>query len=454
MSLPGRRQFLHHITRGGFAAWAALSCSRRGGLALQRAEPGYGPLRKAGAELALPQGFQYRVLGVQGSRMSDGRETPRMHDGMAAFALPNGNIRLIRNHEVGDHNKAGAAFGDTALAYDPLAPGGTTSLEIHPRTREVLRHFVSLSGTVLNCAGGPTPWGSWITCEENFSGPRQGYRQLHGYAFEVPAAAESQVKAEPLRALGRFYREAIAVDAATGIIYQTEDRPRSGLYRYVPDGPYRRGQRPNLSRGRLQMLAVAGRDQYDTSEDQKPGAALAVRWVDIPTPEPTAPAAADSAVFEQGRKLGGARFSRGEGCWYDRGAIYFTCTNGGNEEQGQVWRFRPPSAGASRAHAGKAGEGELTLLFESPDDDVLSFPDNLCASPRGALLICEDRNLGRCKLRGLTQDGRIFDFAHNIANDSEFAGATFSPDGQTLFVNVQAAGQTLAIWGPWSKGPL
>jgi secreted PhoX family phosphatase len=450
-----RRDFLARSAHGGFAAFAALHLSRREGLSQVPSSPGYGPLRKAGPELALPEGFQYRVLGVEGTRMSDGRATPRMHDGMAAFALPGGNIRLIRNHEVGDHNEAGAAFGDTVLAYDPLAPGGTTSLEINPRTREVVRHFVSLSGTVLNCAGGPTPWGSWISCEETFAGPRQGYQQMHGYAFEVPVAAESQVKAEPLRALGRFYREAIAVDAATGIIYQTEDRPRSGLYRFVPEGAYRRGQRPNLSRGKLQMLAVAGRNQYDTAKNQKAGATLAVRWVDIATPEPTAADAQESDVFEQGWRAGGARFSRGEGCYYDRGDIYFTCTNAGDEGEGQVWRYRPPTGNASGNVSGGAGAGgELTLLYESPDDDVLSFPDNLCASPRGALVLCEDRNIGKCMLRGLTRDGRIFDFARNIANSSELAGSTFSPDGETLFVNIQSTGQTVAIWGPWNKGPL
>lgn len=452
MSFPSRRKFLHSTVRSGFAAFASLYLARREGIAEVRTSPGYGPLRKAGPELELPAGFQYRVLGVQGAKMSGGIATPPMHDGMAAFALPNGNIRLIRNHEAGNADKPAAAYGAAALAYDPLAPGGTTSLEINPRTRELVRHFASFSGTVRNCAGGPTPWGSWITCEENFSGPRQGYRQLHGYAFEVPVAAEKQVKAEPLRAMGRFYREAIAVDPETGIIYQTEDRSRSGLYRFIPEGAYRRGQSPNLSRGKLQMLAVAGRDQYDTAEDQKPGAALPVRWADIPAPDPTAADAKDSAVFEQGWQAGGARFSRGEGCWYDRGAIYFTCTDAGDEEQGQVWRFRPVSKAGSAATGGEGGE--LTLLFESPDDEVLSFPDNICASPRGALVICEDRPLGSCMLRGLTPDGRIFNFAKNIANSSEFAGATFGPDGETLFVNIQAPGQTLAIWGPWTQGPL
>jgi len=426
---------------GGLSAFAALQV-----MGCDRSPPhasaaGYGPLEEAGPELALPSGFRYRIIGVRGSLMSDGRATPPLHDGMAAFPLPNGNVRLIRNHEVGNPAAAGAALGDPARAYDPLAGGGTTSLEIDPETREVVRDFLSLSGTLRNCAGGPTPWRSWITCEEDFRDQRQGYQRRHGYVFDVPVSAERDVPADPLPALGRFVHEAVAVDPSTGIVYQTEDQGQAGFYRFVPDGPYQSGQRPNLSSGRLQMLAVRDRPRYDTGSGQVSGVTLPATWVGVPDPDPAGTSVEADAVFRQGWDQGAARFARIEGCWHENGAIYCSCTNGGDAELGQIWRHRPGPEG-----------GDLTLVFESPHRDVLKHPDNICSTPKGAIVLCEDAS-GSCLIRGLTREGEVFDFARNIASDSEFAGATFSPDGHTLFVNLQATGQTVAIWGPWERGP-
>lgn len=136
MSTINRRAFLAQSARsisGIFTAFSALQLASPG-RAAPPAAAGYGPLRDAGPELALPADFQYRVIGVQGTPMSDGRATPPLHDGMAAFPLSNGNIRLIRNHELREAAKAGAAFGDSTRAYDSTAAGGTTSLEINPQT--------------------------------------------------------------------------------------------------------------------------------------------------------------------------------------------------------------------------------------------------------------------------------------------------------------------------------
>jgi secreted PhoX family phosphatase len=232
------------------------------------------------------------------------------------------------------------------------------------------------------------------------------------------------------------------VDPATNIIYETEDRTQSGFYRFVPDGAVRRGQRPNLVKGRLQMLAVKDRFQLDTATGQAPGVEMEVQWVDLKEPNPTSDLSLYNAVFLQGWAQGGARFSRGEGCWYENGAVYFACTNAGDVSRGQIWGHQPNANG-----------GTLKLIYESPDASVLNFPDNICSTPKGGLVICEDADDAYCLIRGLTPRGEIFDFARNIANDSEFAGATFSPDGQTLFVNIQAVGQTVAIWGPWDTGP-
>jgi secreted PhoX family phosphatase len=147
-------------------------------------------------------------------------------------------------------------------------------------------------------------------------------------------------------------------------------------------------------------------------------------------------------VFNEGFDKGGAIFGRLEGAWYGAGCIYINSTSGGDARQGQVWQYRPTGEG-----------GELTLIFESKAAEVLKAPDNICVSPRGALVVCEDGS-GVNRIHGLTIDGRLFDIAHNVFNGSEFAGSCFSTDGRTLFVNIQTPGVTLAIWGPWEKGGL
>jgi secreted PhoX family phosphatase len=412
-----------------------------------RGDRDYGPLAAAGPELALPAGFTYRKFGVTGSVMSDGSPTPSRHDGMAAFALPNGNIRLVRNHEISATRTSGLVpvTGDPLKRYDPEGRGGTTSLEVEVTPggdRRLVAAFASLGGTIMNCAGGPTPWGSWISCEESTLGERAGLGRPHGYCFEVPAAAGDQVHAEPLPAMGRFVHEAVAVDPGTGVVYLTEDRENAGFYRFVPDRPG-----SLAAGGRLQMLAVAGRPGYDAATGQRAGVPLPVAWVDIDEPDPADAEANPSAVFDQGRARGGARFIRGEGCWYGGGGVFFTCTTGGDAGLGQVWEYRP----------GAGGEGALRLVYESTDPGRLDGPDNVTLSPRGGVVICEDGG-GDQYLRGLTREGRIFDFARNIVNGREFAGATFSPDGETLFVNIQGdaerPGMTFAIWGPWGRGAL
>lgn len=409
----------------------------------------YGPLQPAGPELALPAGFTYVTIGIEGSMMSDGNPTPRAHDGMAAFALPNGNVRLVRNHEDRNTPANATLHGRPETAYDPGAGGGTTSLEIRIRPdgmREVVRDFVSLNGTCFNCAGGPTPWGTWLTCEETTEGTVRGWGQPHGYVFEVNALAEEPTLAQPIKGMGRFAHEAIALDPATGIVYLTEDARTAGFYRYIPNEPGRLH-----AGGRLQMLAVARNPHFMTSNGQEVGRTRQVTWVDIDDPDPENAEANPSAVFADGFGRGAALFSRLEGCWYGDGSVYFNATDGGDARLGQIWQYRPTTPDG----------GELTLLFESPSPDVLDSPDNITVSPRGGILVCED-NSG-AHLRGLTPTGEIFDFARNIFNDREFAGACFSPDGSTLFVNVQGdtavrgpgdLGRTFAIWGPWETGGL
>ena len=464
MTRQNRRAFLRQS--GALAGAAILAPSLQGLVACARSAPskpaagrrptratrgtgGYGALRHAGPELALPTGFSYTVLSYTGKPMSDGNATPGAFDGMAAFPLPNGNVRLIRNHENRDVPESARVKGDASRAYDARGGGGTTSLEVRlaaDGSASLVRDFVSLNGTIVNCAGGPTPWGSWLTCEESTEGRAFGWAQEHGYIFEVPASAEGPVTPVPLTAMGRFIHEAVAVDPGTGIVYETEDRQIAGFYRFIPQ------QRGVLSAGgRLEMLAIDGRANYDTADGQQMGTTLPVHWVAIEQPDPTGSWGDTAAVFAQGFTKGGARFSRLEGCWWGDGGVFFHATNGGDAKVGQVWFYRPTSADA----------GALTLVFESPSPDVLNYPDNITVSPRGGIVMCED-GAGEQFIRGLTRDGRIFDFARNLLNRTEFAGACFSPDGRTLFLNIMGSttdagtqkGVTVAIRGPWSDGAL
>jgi len=408
--------------------------------------PDYGPLSPVDDQttglplLMLPDGFEYLTLGWTGDPMSDGSLTPGAHDGMATFRGRDGRIRLVRNHEL---DGAGTPF--TNLAYDPRARGGTTTLEFDSRRGELLGSWASLSGTVRNCAGGTTPGGSWLTCEETLAGPTTGgLTRPHGYIFEVPAFG-GPASAVALTAMGRFNHEALAVDPETGFVYETEDSGDAGLYRFIP------AQRGNLAAGgTLEMLAIEGSPNYNTKINQVQDEPLDVVWVPIANPDPSG---AQPGTFAQGRTNGGAVFARLEGAWWSRGRAYIVSTSGGNVGQGQIWEYEPCSE-------------TLSLLFESPASEVLNAPDNICASPRGGFILCEDGG-GTEFLHGLTVDGTIFRFAQNnvvlagqrngITGDfrgSEFAGATYSPDGRWLFVNVQSPGITFAITGPWRRGAL
>lgn len=242
----------------------------------------------------------------------------------------------------------------------------------------------------------------------------------------------------------------------------------SGFYRFLPANP------ANLSAGgRLQMLGIVGRPQADLREGQTVGARLRVAWFDVPDPDPASPGNSSATrTFNQGFGPGGARFNRLEGIWYDAGQIFFVSTSGGDvkngdvnadgfrEGYGQLWRFLPDTQ-------------ELELIFESPGAAVLDSPDNITITPRGGVIFCEDdagsgdgdthplapglTDVNR--LVGLSPAGEAFEFAVNRLNDSELAGACFSPSGRTLFTNVfgdgsRGSGMTIAITGPWSAGPL
>ncbi len=387
----------------------------------------------------LPPGFQYRVLSKLGDRMSDGRPVPALHDGMAAFPGPNGTTILVRNHETYPGLPSGyqSVEAPESLKYDSLCPGGTTTLIVDAQ-RQLVKDFVSLAGTYRNCAGGTTPWGSWISCEENTATPATPgingpVNQPHGYNFEVPITATGPVNPIPLKAMGRFQHEAIAVDPRTNMIYQTEDRGDGLFYRFIPKqvGHLQAG-------GELQALKIKGYPQSNTGDGFPQRRFFEVEWVTIPDPDP-----AIDSVRHQGFDLGAASFTRGEGICYSNGEIFFTATSGGDQHLGQIWRYRP---GATQDQG-----GSLELFVESSGRNVLDYPDNLIMAPFGDLIVCEDGTDNTNRLMGVTPDGKIYTLARNALNSQELAGVCFSPDGQTMFVNIYHPGMTLAIWGPWSQ---
>jgi hypothetical protein len=460
----GRRALL----KAGAATAAALSIGApfealalSGGRRLPFS-PDYGPLKPAldlttGLPLIhLPDGFEYASFGWTGDLMIDGQPTPGGHDGGAVFWAPWGRVVYVRNHELSysANAKHKTSFASAALTYDMgNAPGGTTNVVFDTRRRQAVRTVPTISGTIRNCAGGATPWHSWLTCEENLDEPGtrpsgMKLEKTHGWVFEVPSVGRARPL--PIEGLGRFNHEACAVDPLTSIVYETEDTGRSGLYRFIPScyGRLRDG-------GKLQMLKIIGEPNLDTGKGLEPFRTFDVTWVDIADPTRRDDQPGDGAgVFMQGFRQGGAVFRRGEGIWFGNGKVYFASTSGGAAGKGQIFELDPR-------------RNELKMIFESPGQAVLDNPDNVAVSPRGGIVLCEDGAGDTLYMRGLTVKGEIFDFARNNVvldgevngfsgdfRDQEWAGASFSPDGEWLFASIQTPGVSFAITGPWHKGAL
>jgi uncharacterized protein len=422
----------------------------------------YGPLmRDPKGIIDLPEGFSYRIFSRMGQTMDDGLLVPGSHDGMGCFDLGGDKVALVRNHEIGHNNRKSGPFGakaeglakiDQALVYDfvkadglPLF-GGTTTLIYDIKAQRLDRHYLSLIGTSTNCGGGQTPWGSWLTCEENVEPKGANVGQDHGYVFEVPAAHKGLTKPDPIKAMGRFKHEAVCIDPKSGIAYMTEDRSDGVFYRYLPNDKTKL-----LAGGRLQALVIKVNTKAKTDNRSNviwtQGESFDVSWVDLDEPE-----SPDDSLRKQAFDKGAAQFARGEGIHFGDGEIFFCCTSGGKTGNGQIMRYRPsPNEGQSDE---AANPGSLNLFLESNDDRVFDYGDNLTVSPQGLLFVCEDRYSDSLNnhLRIISPHGKVATFARNTdKGNSEWAGVCFSPDGSTLFANIQTNGYTVAITGPWDR---
>ncbi|WP_328724886.1 alkaline phosphatase PhoX [Streptomyces sp. NBC_00259] len=426
--------------------------------------PGYGPLLPdPKGILALPAGFAYRIVTHSGvTKLESGEFTPSNHDGTAAFEGPRGVTLLVNNHELKGPRKNWkypVPLTD-ALVYDPAAAGGCTVVETHRDGRTA--EWVGIAGTSQNCAGGRTPWGTWLTCEENADkAGENGMTKDHGYVFEVdPHDRRANRHPIPVKAFGRYEHEAVVIDTKRGHAYLTEDAsgPNGLLYRWVPPHGFQHG------RGRLRHIPedagilqapkcydAGGRFIDDLSRATRLGTVYGVDWVDVPDRDaktvPVRKQFADAEIT-RARKL--------EGMWWADGGAYIVSSyardeSPGQPHDGQVWFYNPRRRTLTLKVL-------LGVNADPSKDGAYDGPDNITVSPYGGLIIAEDGE-GVQHLFGATESGRTYPIARNELNlgteeepaYSEFAGVVFSPDGRTLFASIQTPGIMVAITGPWKR---
>lgn len=436
---------------GAFSELFAGSAAAAGDLGKLGTRGGYGPLLPDPAGLLdLPAGFRYEVLSRQGDPLRSGEgPVPSNHDGMGAFPGRRGRVHLVRNHE----NRVTGRIGVPTvpgLTYDPAAKGGCTALELDGRNN-VLGERVAIAGTAVNCAGGPTPWNTWLTCEETEDrAGTNGYAKDHGFIFEVDGADPHRTGAVPLTAMGRFQHEAIAVDPSSGIVYETEDafeRPFGLFYRFLPHKPLG-GTGSLRAGGALEAMRVPG--VPDLSVVQETGARFeGVEWVPVPDPQATE---TPIRLQDFGPK-GITHAQKLEGCYWGGRAVYFVSSfarlkdGSGATHFGQVWKYEPHRRRLT-----------LVVVFGPSTDIQLpgESPDNICLTPSGGLMVSEDGD-GAQHVYGVSRKGEVYAVARGAQNIGtpeapewgEFAGVTFSPDGSTMYVNCYTPGTTFAVTGPW-----
>ena len=344
----------------------------------------YGPLGAPDANgLMLPPGFSSREV-ARGLSQVAGYPWPVFPDGQATFSTADGGWILVTNSE----SLAPTGAGTSAIRFRP--DGGIASA------------YRILGNTNLNCAGGPTPWGTWLSCEEHDA----------GLVWECDPAGELAAVARP--ALGVFNHEAAAVEPSGRQLYLTEDKPDGGFYRFTPVAY------PDLSEGLLEVAVVAA-DGH-------------VSWREVPDPGPTP---IETPTRKQVAEM--TPFNGGEGIWHDGGVLYFT-TKGDK----RVWAY-------------DARTGVLEILFDRATalDSSLDAVDNVTVSAAGEIFVCEDG--GNMEIGLITPEREVSPFlrftgpAHPVEGEfkSEVCGVIFDPSGTRLYCTSQRAHPP----GPGAPGP-
>lgn len=407
---------------------------------------GYGPLvADPAGVMDLPAGFRYVELSAADhTLLDDGTPCPTRPDAMGSFVTGRATV-VACNHELGRDEGVRVPMRDgerPVATYDPNGNGGVTLIAM-TTAGMATSHRPVLAGTLRNCAGGVTPWGTWLTCEET-EATVEGVP--HGYVFEVDPIGR-RTQAVPFKAMGRFSHEAAAVDPRTSEVYLTEDNGGNALlYRFDPTDRSRRYG--SLSRGgSLSAMRVPGVRNF--AEINAVGTTInGVGWT--PTPAAVGEAVPQDSV-DLRQRFPDETITRGqklEGAWWFDGALTFVSSYNDSvsrpelRHEGQVFRYDPKAATLTLVAYLPVG-GRDTVAQEN-----LSSPDNVSVSKFGGVLWCED-GTDPNRIGAIGADGEPFCLGRN-REKGELCGTHFSPDGRWLFVNQQVVGRALAITGAWA----